>query len=133
LAEETFATAATVTATAVTTEMDGDGGNSNGNGNGNGQQQRWQRRWLGTSSVVTSLRISSIGTSPVAADSCGCPRPASSLAIAMPAVLGAIPSLHPRHEKQRLLFFSELFMWLHYWHCHEAAARAADSSFGIPL
>jgi hypothetical protein len=88
---------------------------------------------IGTSSVVTSLRISSIGTSPVAMDSRDCPRPASSLAIAMPEVLGAIASLHPQHEKQCLLFFSALFMWLHRWHCHKAAARAADPSIGIPL
>jgi hypothetical protein len=65
---------------------------------------------VGTSSVVTSSRISSVGTSPVATDSRGRPRPASSLAIAMPAVLGAIPSLHPPHKKQRLLFFSALFV-----------------------
>ncbi len=65
---------------------------------------------VGTSSVVTSSRISSIGTSPVAMDSHDCLRLASSLAIAMPAVLGAIPSLHPRHEKQRHLFFSALFL-----------------------
>jgi hypothetical protein len=65
---------------------------------------------VGTSSVVTSSHISSVGTSPVATDSLGRPRPASSLAIAMPAVLGAIASLHPRHEKQRLLFFSALFV-----------------------
>ncbi len=63
---------------------------------------------VGMSSVVTSSRISSVGTSPVATDSRGRPRPTSSLAIAMPAVLRAIPSLHPRHEKQRLLFFSAL-------------------------
>jgi hypothetical protein len=54
---------------------------------------------VGTSSVMTLLHISSIGTSPIATDSRGCPHPASSLAIAMPAVLGAIPSLHPRHKK----------------------------------
>jgi len=64
---------------------------------------------VGMSSVVTLSHISSIGTSPVATDSHGHLRPTSSLAIAMPAVLGAIPSLHPRHEKQRLLFFSALF------------------------
>jgi hypothetical protein len=65
---------------------------------------------VGTSSVLTSLRISSVGTSPTATDSRDCPRPTSSLAIAMPAVLGAIASLHPRHEKQHLLFFSALFV-----------------------
>ncbi len=65
---------------------------------------------VGTSSVVTSSRISSVGMSPVATDSRGRPRLASSLAIAMPAVLGAIASLHPCHEKQRLLFFSALFV-----------------------
>jgi hypothetical protein len=65
---------------------------------------------IGTSFVVTSLRISSVGTSPVVADSRGHPRPASSLAIAMPAVLRSIPSLHPQHEKQRLLIVSSLFV-----------------------
>jgi hypothetical protein len=65
---------------------------------------------IGTSSVMTSSRISSIGTSPVATDSRGCPRPASSLAITIPAVLRAIASLHPRHEKQCLLLFSALLM-----------------------
>jgi hypothetical protein len=65
---------------------------------------------VGTSSVMTSLHISSVGTSPVATDSHGRPHPASSLVIAMPAVLGAIASLHPRHEKQGLLFFSALFV-----------------------
>jgi hypothetical protein len=65
---------------------------------------------VGTSSVVTSLSISSIVTSPVGMDSSGCPRPTSSLAIAMPAVLGAIPSLHPRHKNQRLLFFFQHYL-----------------------
>jgi hypothetical protein len=65
---------------------------------------------IGMSSVVTLLCISSVGTSPIAMDSPGCPCPASSLAIAMPAVLGAIASLHPWNKRQRLLFFLALFM-----------------------
>jgi hypothetical protein len=65
---------------------------------------------IGTSSVVTLSHISSVGTSSIAMDSRGCPRYASSLAIAMPVVLGAIASLQLRHEKQRLLFFSALFV-----------------------
>ena len=36
-------------------------------------------------------------------------------------VLEAIPSLQAWHEKQRLLFFAELFMRRRRWHCHEAA------------
>jgi hypothetical protein len=39
----------------------------------------------------------------------------------MPVALnGAIPSLQARHEKQHLLFFAELLIQLHHWHCHEA-------------
>ena len=70
------------------------------------------------------------GTSPIATDSLGHLCPTSSLVITMLVVLGAIPSLHPRHKMQCLLFFQ---------HCscdcttgsHKTAARAADPSFGI--
>ncbi len=89
---------------------------------------------IGTSAVVTSTHIFSAGTSADMTDSRGRPRPAFSLVIAMPGILDrAIMSLHNRHKKQRLLFFSAQFVWLHRWHCHEAAARAADPSFGISL
>ena len=61
---------------------------------------------VGASAVMTLLHISSAGTAPITTDSRSRPHPASSLAIAMPAVLnGAITSLHKRHQKQRLLFF----------------------------
>jgi hypothetical protein len=43
------------------------------------------------------------------------------------ALNGAIPSLHALHEEQRLLFFVELLVRQHRWHCHEAA-RAANLS-----
>ncbi len=47
----------------------------------------------------------------------------------MPAALnGAILSLQARHEKQRLLFFVELLIQLHSWHCHKAARAEADLS-----
>jgi hypothetical protein len=47
----------------------------------------------------------------------------------MPAALdGAIPSLQARHEKQHLLFFAELLVWSHRWHCHEAVRAEADLS-----
>ena len=65
----------------------------------------------GTSAVVTWTHTSSAGASPVVTDSPGRLRPAFSLVIAMPAILdGAIASLHDRHKKQRLLFFSAQFM-----------------------
>jgi hypothetical protein len=53
----------------------------------------------------------------------------------MPAALdGAIPSLQAWHEKQRLLFFAELLIQLHCWHCHEATRAEADLSvLSIPL
>ncbi len=56
------------------------------------------------------------------------PPPPRALAIVMSAALnGAIPSLHALHEEQRLLFFVELLVRQHRWHCHEAA-RAANLS-----
>jgi len=66
---------------------------------------------IGTSAVATSTHITSAGTSADVTDSCGRPCPAFSLVIAMPAILdGAIASLHDRHKKQRLLFFSAQFV-----------------------
>jgi hypothetical protein len=44
------------------------------------------------------------------------------------ALNGAILSLQARHEKQRLLFFAELLIQLHHWHCHEAARAEVDLS-----
>ncbi len=58
------------------------------------------------SSVVTLSRISSVGMSPGATDSRGHLRPACSLATAMPAVLGAIPSPFPGTKAAPLVFFS---------------------------
>ena len=50
-------------------------------------------------------------------------------AIVMPAALNvAIPTLQALHEEQRLLFFAELLMRSHRWHCHEAATAEADLS-----
>jgi hypothetical protein len=47
----------------------------------------------------------------------------------MPAALGrAIPSLQAQHKKQRLLFFVEMIIQLHHWHCHEAARAEANLS-----
>ncbi len=47
----------------------------------------------------------------------------------MPAALdGAIPSLQAWHEKQHLLFFMELLIQLHRWHCREAARAEANLS-----
>jgi hypothetical protein len=47
----------------------------------------------------------------------------------MPAALNrAIPSLQAWREKQSLLFFVELLIQLHRWHCHEAARAEADLS-----
>jgi hypothetical protein len=47
----------------------------------------------------------------------------------MPAALNvAIPTLQALHEEQRLLFFAELLMRSHRWHCHEAATAEADLS-----
>ncbi len=47
----------------------------------------------------------------------------------MPAALdGAIPSLYTLHEEQRLLFFTDLLVRSHRWHCHEAARAEADLS-----
>jgi hypothetical protein len=47
----------------------------------------------------------------------------------MPAALsGAIPSLQARHKKQHLIFFAELLIQLHRWHCHEATRAEADLS-----
>ena len=66
---------------------------------------------IGTSAVATSTHISSAGTSADMTDSRGRPCPAFSVVIAMPAILdGAIASLHDRHKKQRLLFFSAQFV-----------------------
>ena len=66
---------------------------------------------IGKSAVVTSLLIARAGTSPVVTVSRGHPCPVFSLVIAMPAILdGAIASLHDRHKKQRLLFFSAQFV-----------------------
>jgi hypothetical protein len=57
------------------------------------------------------------------------PPPPRALAIVMPTALsGAIPSLHALHEKQRLLFFAELLVRSHRWHCHEATRAEADLS-----
>jgi hypothetical protein len=42
------------------------------------------------------------------------------------ALSGASPSLHARHEEQRFLFLLESFEWLHWWHGHDKARRAAD-------
>ena len=45
----------------------------------------------------------------------------------MPVALdGAIPSLQARQEKQRLLFFAELLVRLHRWHCHKAVRVEVD-------
>jgi hypothetical protein len=57
------------------------------------------------------------------------PPPPRALAIVMPATLnGAIPSLHALHKEQCLLFFAELLVRLHRWHCHEAARAEDDLS-----
>jgi len=66
---------------------------------------------IGTSAVATLMHISSAGTSADVTDSRGRLRSAFSLVIAMPAILdGAITSLHDRHKKQSLLFFSAQFV-----------------------
>ncbi len=49
------------------------------------------------------------------------------------ALSGASPSLHARHEEQRFLFLLKSFEWLHWWHGHDEARRAADRSSGILL
>ncbi len=57
------------------------------------------------------------------------PPPPQALAIVMPAALsGATPSLQALHEEQRLLFFTELLVRLHRWHCHEAVRAEDDLS-----
>ena len=58
-----------------------------------------------------------------------CAAATAASAIVMPAALdGAIPSLHALHEEQRLLFFAELLVRLHRWHCHEAARAETNLS-----
>jgi hypothetical protein len=59
---------------------------------------------IGTSSVMTLLHISSIGTSPVAMDSRGCPRPASSLMIGGTRSNPVPPP--PARKAAPLVFFS---------------------------
>jgi hypothetical protein len=53
---------------------------------------------------------------------------AASLNASFHMLNGTIPSLHARYEKQRLLFFAELLVWLQPWHCHKAARVVADLS-----
>jgi len=57
------------------------------------------------------------------------PPPRAASAIVMPAALnGAIPFFHALHEEQCLLFFAELVVRSHRWHCHEAARAEANLS-----
>jgi hypothetical protein len=49
------------------------------------------------------------------------------------ALRGASPSLHARHKEQHFLFLLESFKWLHWWHGHDEARRAANRSGGILL
>jgi hypothetical protein len=60
---------------------------------------------------------------------------ATALSNTSPCMLdGAIPPLYARHEKQHLLFFAEVLIWLQRWHFHSAARAVADLSvLGIPL